>query len=187
MDLGIANRADRDDHHVEGIEEVPSIDQHVAGDAECDDHGKKHYRKSKPRERVAQPSRQPPPPGPSKPGLVIFPRSRTLLRAASLMPFARASCLMLLPVRIDSFAIFADSSYPITGVSAVASMGLRSTSSGPRSVAWRPSMQRSEKLWTDVARSVMDSRVVTAATGIMTFSRKTFPGAPVTTTTRAFP
>src|SRR4029077_1229125 len=102
MNLPVADRADRDDDHVERIEQVPPIDQHVAGDPVNDDHREQDYRKAKPIKRVAEPSRQPPPPGPSRPGFVILLRSNTLFSSASVMPLARASCLMLLPVRIDS-------------------------------------------------------------------------------------
>ena len=53
---------------------------------------------------------QPPPPGPSSPGLVILPRSSTLLRSFSLTPRARASWRIERPVRIDSLASFPASS-----------------------------------------------------------------------------
>ena len=75
----------------------------------------------------------------------------------------------------------------MTGLSAVASIGLRSTSSGPRSVAWRPSTHRSEKLFAEAASSVMDSRVAAAATGIMTLSSKMLPAWPDTTTVVSLP
>src|ERR1700674_584720 len=127
------------------------------------------------------------PPGPSNPGLVILPRSSTLFSVASLTPLLRASWRMLRPVRMDSFAILAASSYPMMGVSAVASIGLRSTSSVPRSVACKPSTQRSEKLRTEAASSVIDSIVAAPATGIITFNSKKLPDCPEIVTVRSLP
>src|SRR5450759_5199844 len=56
MDLRVADGADGDDHHVEGIEQVPSVDHHVAGDAVQDDHAEQDDRQAKTQQGVAQPS-----------------------------------------------------------------------------------------------------------------------------------
>src|SRR5438477_4234753 len=190
MDLGVADRADRDDHHVEGVEEVPPVDQCVAGDSDGDHDHEQDGGEAKPEERMLhmhRPKRYPPPPGPSRPGFVILPRSSTLLSCFSATPCVRASWRIERPVRIDSLASLAASSYPITGVSAVASIGLRSTSSGPRSVAWRPSTHRSVKFRAAAARSVIDSRMAAPAAGIITLSSKRLPAWPATATVGSLP
>src|SRR5260370_113931 len=66
-------------------------------------------------------------------------------------------------------------------------MGLRSTSSGPRSVACSPSMQRTRKLRADAASSAIDSRPATPATGIITLSSKRLPDWPHMVTVRSLP
>src|SRR5438270_4562490 len=190
MNLRVPDGADRDDDHVERVEQVPAVDQPVTDDPDHDHDAEQHRRESKTAERVLHfhgSSSQPPPPGPSRPGLVILPRSRTLFSSFSPTPRARASWRIDRPVRIDSLASFAASSYPITGLSAVASIGLRSTSSGPRSVACRPSTQRSEKLLVAAASSVIDSRMACAATGIITLSSNRLPACPATTTVVSLP
>src|SRR5438067_2515428 len=113
MDLRVPDGADGDDDHVERVEQVPTVDQPVTGDPDHDHDGKQHRRKTKTAERMLhfhESSSQPAPPGPSRPGFVILPRSRTLFSSFSPTPLARASCRMDFPVRIDSLASLAASS-----------------------------------------------------------------------------
>jgi len=52
VDLGVADRADRDDHHVEGVEDVPAVDEHVAGDADHDHDGEQGEGETKAEQRM---------------------------------------------------------------------------------------------------------------------------------------
>src|SRR5438552_771859 len=52
MDLAVADRADGDDRHEEGVEQVPALDKRVAGDAERDHDREQHRWQAKPQQRV---------------------------------------------------------------------------------------------------------------------------------------
>src|SRR5438552_17239941 len=103
MDLGVADRADRDDHHVEGVEEVPPVDQCVAGDSDGDHDHEQDGGEAKPEERMLhmhRPKRYPHTPGPSRSGFVILTRSCTLLICLSASPCVSGSCRIVRMSRI---------------------------------------------------------------------------------------
>jgi len=54
VDLGVADRADGNDHHVKRVQQRPAVDHHVAGDADGDDDREQDGGKAKASERMLQ-------------------------------------------------------------------------------------------------------------------------------------
>ena len=52
MELAVADGADRDDRHVEGVEQAPAVDEHVARDPDDDDDSEQRRREPEAQERM---------------------------------------------------------------------------------------------------------------------------------------